>query len=118
MPTRHVASQRTAGPGCASAAGAPPIDPTHQGHELKDVLRQIKADRGNFDMDDSPLAVSQQQPQFGTSMPVAGAVNSITSGPDFRTVGLSVWQWMTSRQKVRVRATEDPWFPDGPRPLA
>jgi len=31
-------------------------------------------------MDGSPLAVPQQQPQFGTSMPVAGAVHSINSG--------------------------------------
>jgi hypothetical protein len=31
-------------------------------------------------MDGSPLAVPQQQPQFGTSMPVAGAVHSIISG--------------------------------------
>jgi hypothetical protein len=31
-------------------------------------------------MDGSPLAVPQQQPQFGTSMPVAGAVHSIRSG--------------------------------------
>ena len=31
-------------------------------------------------MDGSPLAVPQQQPQFGTSMPVAGAVHSIMNG--------------------------------------
>jgi hypothetical protein len=33
-------------------------------------------------MDGSPLAVPQQQRQFGTSMPVAGAIHSIMSGRD------------------------------------
>jgi hypothetical protein len=37
-------------------------------------------------MDGSPLAVPQQQPQFGTSMPVAGAVHSIKSGHSNRTL--------------------------------
>jgi hypothetical protein len=39
-------------------------------------------------MDGSPLAVPQQQPQFGTSMPVAGAVHSINSGTSLSAASL------------------------------
>jgi hypothetical protein len=80
-------------PGCASTAGEQPLDPTHQRHVPKDVLREIEPDRGNFVHSTAPpLMVPQQQPQFGTSMPVAGAVHSIKSSLGFLPPGLGRFQ--------------------------
>src|SRR5688572_27027264 len=47
-------------------------------------------------MDGSPLAVPQQQPQFGTSMPVAGAVHNINSGRQTESPWLSASRFRLS----------------------
>ena len=62
---------------------AAPQLPAHNGSARRintvDLTFFARSRPGNF-VDGSPLAVPQQQPQFGTSMPVAGVVHSIMNG--------------------------------------
>jgi hypothetical protein len=65
--------QRTAEPRYVAAAGAQSLSPKINAMHLKDVLRGSSSIVVTPFMDGSPLAVPQQQPQFGTLMPVARA---------------------------------------------
>jgi hypothetical protein len=49
---------------------------------LKHVLGDIQTDRGNLHLDGSLHAIRQRRSPYGTSMPGAGAVHRIKTGPE------------------------------------